>query len=272
MSIKYHDLNVGVTIGAGGGGSLSGTMPPSSDLGNDGDTYTQIYADSTLTGDGASYIDTGIYPTSRHTLQVYFALSQIDETNYPCIVAVRNGSSGYWMMRFNATASSSNSRSVSIAKQASPTSSVVWYDSTTLKQDNFVGTYHLLSMGFDLSSMNLYYAEDGSIKKTYGTSGNSNSWSYTWWMFACNNANSLQPGSAAKMILKYCKMWDQNENLIAYFVPYLDGNTPCVLNLVTGTKHYNLGSGSFTYASTGGDKVGLVWLKENGAWKIIGVS
>lgn len=261
-----------VMLGKSGGGGLHGDMPPTSDIGSDGDIYTQVYTDSTLTGDGASYIDTGIYPTSRHSFQVHFALSQIDETNYPCIVAVRNGRSAYWMMRFNATASTSNSRSVSIAKQDSPTGSQQWYDSTTLKQDDFVDTYHLLSMGFDLSSMNLYYAEDGSIKHTYGTSGNSNSWSYTWWMFACNNANTLQSGSVAKMILKYCKMWDQNENLIAYFVPYLDGNTPCVLNLVTGTKHYNLGTGDFTYTATGGNKVGLVWLKENGAWSIIGHS
>lgn len=270
MSIKYHDLNVGVTIGDSGGGGLSGTMPPSSDLGNDGDTYTQIYADSTLTGDGASYINTGINPTSRFALELVAALVQTTPSNYQTLFGTRNGSVAQYSIRFGPINSGENGY-LGIQKSNSPTASSEWYVSTALSQNTMLNQFHKISFGFNLSTLNIYYAEDGTQKKTYGTGGNANTFPYPWYLFGLNYTGSLDP-TMAYMSLKSFKVWGNSQNIVGYFVPYLDGTIPCVLNLVTGTKHYNLGSGSFAYASTGGDKVGLVWLKENGTWKIIGVS
>ena len=222
MSVKYHDLNVGVTIGDGGGGGLSGTMPPSSDLGNDGDTYTQIYADSTLTGDGASYIDTGIYPTSRNGVELEFALAEVtsDTTTYPYVFGCRASSSNFFFIRFYPVTSTAASRCLNPIKGNSPTAGATDFYESSLKQTDFLNTYHVVCFGFSLSGMNLYYSEDGTQKKAYGTSGNANNFSYTCYLFAVNSQNSATGPS--KSILRHCKIWDKDQNLIGYFVPYLD--------------------------------------------------
>ena len=267
MSIYGNPVVLG---GSGGGGGLRGDMPPTSDIGSDGDIYTQVYPDSTLNGDGASYIDTGIYPTSRFAVELTAALTQTVPNGYQTLFGTRNGSVAQYSIRFGPINSGENGY-LGTNKSNSPTSNAEWYASTALSQNTMLNQFHKISFGFDLSTLNLYYAEDGTQKKTYGTSGNTNTFPYSWYLFGLNYTGSTDD-TKSYMLLKSFKVWDTDQNIIGYFVPYIDGNTPCVINLVTGTKHYNLGAGSFTYASIGGDKVGIVWLKENGTWKIIGVS
>ena len=47
-----------------------------------------------------------------------------------------------------------------------------------------------------------------------------------------------------------CKIWDNNNKLVRYYVPCLDNNnTPCLYDLITKTPYYNSGSGTFDYAT-----------------------
>lgn len=259
-----------VMLGKTGGGGLHGDMPPTSDIGSDGDIYTQVYTDSTLTGDGASYINTVIYPSSRFALELVAALTQTVPDSYQTLFGTRNGSVAQYSIRFGPINSAENGY-LGIQKSNSPTASAEFYASTALSQNTMLNQFHKISFGFDLSTLNFYYAEDGTQKNTYDTSGNSNTFPYSWYLFGLNYTGSTDD-TMSHMALKSFKAWDNNNNIVGYFVPYLDGNTPCALNLVTGTKHYNLGTGDFTYTATGTVKVGLVWLKENGAWSIIGHS
>lgn len=270
MSIYGNPVMLGGS--GGGGGGLRGDMPPTSDIGSDGDIYTQVYTDSTLTGDGASYIDTGIYPTSRNAIELEFALAEVtsDTTAYPYVFGCRASSNNFFFIRFYPVTSTSASQCLNAIKGNSPTAGASDFYESSLKQSDFLNLFHKVCFGFSLSGMNLYYSEDGIQKKDYGTSGNTNSFDYPCYLLAVNDQNIAT--GASKTILRHCKIWDKDQILIGYFIPYLDGNTPCALNLVTGTKHYNLGTGDFTYTATGTVKVGLVWLKENGTWSIIGHS
>ena len=51
------------------------------------------------------------------------------------------------------------------------------------------------------------------------------------------------------MKLYGCKIWDNNNNLVRYFIPCLDNNNvPCLYDLITKTAYYNAGTGTFDYA------------------------
>ena len=55
-------------------------------------------------------------------------------------------------------------------------------------------------------------------------------------------------GNKAKMKLFNCKIYDENNKLIRYYIPCLDdSNVPCLYEQKTKTTLYNAGSGTFGY-------------------------
>lgn len=71
---------------------------------------------------------------------------------------------------------------------------------------------------------------------------------YPLWIFACNNGGTKANETSFR--LYYLKIWDSG-TLVRDFVPTLNNNVVCLLDLVEGKFYYNAGTGTFTAGAAG---------------------
>ena len=70
---------------------------------------------------------------------------------------------------------------------------------------------------------------------------------YSVYIFSLNQSGS-EYGSVTRCIAKlYAFNIYEGDNLVMNLVPFLDGNTPCLKDVISGNMYYNSGSGTLTY-------------------------
>lgn len=224
MSIKYHDVNVGVTLGGsgGGGGGILG--------------FTRVAYLATLTGIHEGYIDTGVYPTSHHRVQATFALVANDGTAWYTIFGCRDGSLSRLTARYSLdTSTPPNSLGIQYSTDAGQPATIVELSSIT--KANSVLVFRKLEF-----NKNEVYV-DGALVHTFTPPTGTASYPYTLYLFALNNAGTLR--DQASCFISRCRIWDENDALVRDFVPAIRDSDG-----VAGM--YNLVNGVF-YTSPSGD-------------------
>lgn len=242
---------------SGGSGTLTGSTPPTSSQGSDGDVYIQKFPAGVLTSDGDCAINTGIYPNTLYTVETEAALTQ-QSSVYDVLFGVNSGNTGYFLSHFgNAT-----NGSLYVLRSTTPTSSQTTFTSS-LKKSSFLDTYHKLRLNFR-------WWEDDVVKKVFGIDTNNNitAFAYPLALFAGNYAGTF--GNFAYMKCKYMKVWNDLGNLVAYLVPAEDNNEACMYEMISGTYKKNVSNGTFTYTANSGSYETILWLKENGSWHVVG--
>lgn len=267
MSIKYHDQNVGVTLGGGGGGGivLSGTDVPQPSIGNDGDIYLQYEPTIVLpTGytrakyiaaSGNQYIQTGVPARQQLKTEVDF---QYTGTAEPTILGGTGSATSVIYLGINP---SSSFKSYYFNWAGS------WVDvrNRTINERHTVIT--------SLQSGNIVITEDGNeiYSSTATLSGTTAANNLT--IFARNGGSKFYVGNLYRL-----RIWDwlDNGNLIRDYIPAVRDSDDAVglYELVQGQFCENSGSGTLT---AGGafteNEITDAYAKVNGAWQtLIGTS
>ena len=270
MSIKYHDQNVGVTLGGGGGGGivLSGTDVPQPSIGNDGDIYLQYEPTEPtivlqtgytrvkyIAASGNQYIQTGVPARQQLKTEVDF---QYTGTAEPTILGGTGSATSVIYLGINP---SSSFKSYYFNWKGS------WVDvkNRTINERHTVIT--------SLQSGNIVITEDGNeiYSSTETLSGTTAANNLT--IFARNGGSKFYVGNLYRL-----RIWDwlDNGNLIRDYIPAVrdSDNAVGLYELVQGQFCENSGSGTLT---AGGafteNEITDAYAKVNGAWQtLIGTS
>lgn len=232
-----------VNVSGGGGGVSTGTEPPSNDTGANGDFYIQTYQGGILSSTGGATINSGVTINAMFAVETMVRVDATD-SRYSTFFGCRNGSAG----RFTARFANSAGGSLDIQKSATPTASYASITTTFTKsgmQDNF----NRLLVGLDRSN-------------------NADDFPYPMYLYNNNNAG-IVGDDYGDFSMKYFLLTDENGFIAQYLIPAEDNGEACMLDLIDGTYHKNIGNGSFTYTADGGISDRLLWRKYNGVWKAI---
>ena len=238
-------------IGGGGGDIPNGITPPNDSIKSD--IYLQVVEHGVLNADGASYIDTGVYPSANHRVVCEFATLDALSTEWDTVFGCRNGSGGRFTARFD---QASTTGQLGIHHCQTPTTTYESYVDENITKASALNNYKVI----DLS---LVYRCDGDIKKYFAVPASDSAFPYTIYLFATHDANNGAI-NYGQISMKYCAIYDDNGELIRYFVPNSDGN---MYDMVNNTIYNNSGIGSFTYSDDIKMKSVLTWHKINGVWK-----
>lgn len=238
---------------SGGGNTLTGTTPPDSALGTDGDFYIQTASDGVLTSDGACYINTNIKPNALYAVEIVAAMTQ-QTTNYDTLFGTRNGSAG----RFTARFYYEKNGALEVHKSSYPSGNYTAW-STGETKSTMLDTYARLYIK-DILRVN-------GVFKNGTTTSSVNAFPYSLFLFANNNAGSVSDYGCCA--IKRFKVWNNNDELIMYLVPSLYNGEACMYDLVTGQYFRNSGTGTFTYTNLDTSFDAILWKKISGAWMVI---
>lgn len=232
--------------GGGGNGEIhTGTTPPSGDLGADGDVYIQSYQGGILSSTSGATINSGVTINQMFVAEVIVRVDATD-TRYSTIFGCRNGTAGRFSARFGGSVSST----LDIHKSATPTASYAAISTKFTKHEMAnSGLFYRLLVGLD-------------------TSNNTDNFPYPIYLFNNNDAGSVGE-DYGDFSMKRFVLTDENGLIAQYLIPAEDNGEACMLDLLDGTYHKNIGNGSFTYTADGGVSERLLWRKLNGSWKAI---
>lgn len=243
----YASANVNVP-----GGILTGTTPPTADIGSDGDHYVQTFPlpnnvsfREYLQSSGTQYIDTGIYGNQDIKVKADYTLF------------------GHSQFIFGARYSPT-SRSMTAFIPSQNTSTLVYMFGVSVdvqsvpKHSTNYNTPHEIEIGHGIYT----YDEDlVAIAPTaeFTTPG-------TVALFGCNTNGTVN----ASTVRIYRLTIRENNVLIADYLPCLDGNgVACMWDNVAKEYVYNDGTGNFIAgsAATPDALASVLYVKENGAWR-----
>ena len=260
---------VTVNISGGSGNILSGTTPPASSLGNNGDVYKRYFPIPSnvtfveyLESSGTQYINTGIYAT-QDIDAIVTGDRQSGSSNTGCMLGVRTGSWSAMATALYFGSHNDYSSGISVIKTNS--SNVGSFDNVSGVSTRRTRTIN------DNSGYYTYLStidESPSYAKLYHQSGEWRS-NMPLCMFAYYSGTTLNTSSSTRVI----RVTILDKNIpIADYLPCLDGNgVACMWDNISEEYVYNDGTGDFAYGSTiTPDPLDDVYyLKENGAWHVI---
>lgn len=199
-----------------------------------------------IEGDGTQYIDTGVYPNGKYTVEMKARISQAT-TSWDSIFGTRNGSVARFTVRYGNTVNGV----VAGQKSATPTTQYQTYSAITKTE----------GMNWHVYRLGTTFQIDSTTYGTY-TTGTTVAFPYTLFLFAVNNQGAATGGNFAYMQLAYCKIWDDTNTLVRDYIPVMDENNEvCLYDRVSQTYFRNQGTGSFI----GGDPVSYTkYLIESG--------
>ena len=269
MSIKYHDQNVGVTLGGGEGGGivLSGTDVPQPSIGNDGDIYLQYEPTEPtivlptgytrvkyIAASGNQYIQTGVPARQQLKTEVDF---QYTGTAEPTILGGTGSATSVVYLGINP---SSSFKSYYFN----------WAGSWVDVRDRTINERHTVITS--LQSGNIVITEDGNeiYSSTETLSGTTAANNLT--IFARNGGSKFYVGNLYRL-----RIWDwlDNGNLIRDYIPAVRDSDDAVglYELVQGQFCENSGTGTLTAGAFTENEITNTYAKVNGAWQsLIGTS
>ena len=256
MSIKYHDVDVGVTLGGGGSGGggiviLSGTSAPSSSQGEDGDVYLQYYT-----------VPSGYTP--KEYLEVTSSGPYID-------TGVQNTSDAYYWLDAQYTSAPSNN--YGIFGSAAPNKEFTINNYGGVSFFNAGGTRGIFTSAnlvrhvFECTSAAVLL--DGA--NTGATVNWNNATSLTYYLFAFHYSSSPGIYKTANARIYGCKLYN-GSTLVRNFIPCVrdSDSEPGMYDLVNDVFYDNDGSGSFSVGSTvTASPIISAYAKVSGAWQAL---
>ena len=261
---------VTVNVSGGSGDILSGTTPPASSLGNNGDVYKRYFPIPSnvtfveyLESSGTQYINTGIYAT-QDIDAIVTGDRRTGSSNAGCMLGVRTGAfnSMSKTLYFGSHVDSSGGLSVMKTGAASNAGVVVNVTGISTRR-----TYTMV----DENGYYIYYSvidESPTYSRLYRQSG---AWQSDMplCMFGFYSGSTFNIGNSTRVIR--VTILDKNVP-IADYIPCLDGNgVACMWDSISEEYVYNDGTGDFLYGSivTPDPLDDVYYLKENGAWHVI---
>lgn len=252
VGLVVYDITALIEDG-GEGGIQTGTTAPTSDVGSDGDYYKQIFPLPSnvnfveyLQSSGTQYIDTGLYGNGK-TGFLYDMEISIEAWGFG---ARQSGSSRAIIITSNGT---------------STTSETVGFGSQLNNYSNLSARRKFKMIDGSL------YVDDVLVRRhnieTFETP-------LTLLLFGanCNDKSPKVQITSGGYKLYRAVIYDGFVP-IADYLPCLDGNgVACMWDNIAQEYVYNDGTGDFAYgsAATPDELEPVLWVKENGAWRIVG--
>ena len=257
-----------IDVSGGGGGIQTGTVPPTSDIGSDGDYYKQIFPVPTEANfveywqsSGTQYIDTGIYATQDTDVDVTYENVSSDQT----VFGARTGSANSASKVLQGVAYTSSLR-------LNKSGSAISQDS--YKINNLSGVVRAKTKTINTEDVYIYavFASDSDSANAVSVKNTSGSFTadYTQILFG----GHLDSTSVSKTKVRIYRItYFEANKPIADFLPCIDTNgVACMWDNVAGEYVYNDGTGDFAYGNTitPNELEPIIWVKENGAWRVVG--
>jgi hypothetical protein len=254
---KTNNQVIVAVDGGGGGGVLNGLTPPSNSIGSIGEIYIQKITHGILKSDGLSYIDIGEPVTPKSKIRISAKLEQ-DIENYDTLFGCRSGRTNRFTARFAKAQSSGK-----IDFHKSLTANNVYVEKEiNLTKSQAMGGYYVYEL------QHVCLVENVQIE-SYGYTNDDTDYQYNLYLFANNDAGTA--GDFGEFSIKYAKIWNGNDELVHFLIPYTDNNDiPCVYDMITGNYLYNSGNGDFEYLLDTLIEEELIWEKTNVGWIIKG--
>lgn len=210
--------------------------------GGGGESHREV---ASIIADGASYIKTDIYPNPNYTIEMECRLHTIVDDRYDFFFGTRFGDAGRWQARFDTSSSSyPNGLRVQRSPLYNASGSGNWIDTGTYKAD------WMDFKKFRLEKNKVYIDEDDTLIGNFTASASIAHYPFALYLFSVNDSEeeSHAVSGCGHIECKYVKIWDNNDNLVADFVPVvkMDG-TVCMYDKVNKRYYYNAGTGTFTY-------------------------
>lgn len=206
-----------------------------------GESHREV---ASIVADGNSYIKTDIYPNPNYTIEIECRLHTIVDDRYDFFFGTRFGDVGRWQARFDTSSSSyPNGLRVQRSPLYNASGSSNWIDTGTYKTD------WLEFKKFRLEKKHVYIDDTliGSFAADYNSIAH---YPFALYLFSVNDTEDETAAitGCGHIECKYIKIWNNNDILVAEFVPVVktDG-TVCMYNKVNGAYYYNAGTGTFTY-------------------------
>lgn len=202
---------------------------------------------ASIISDGKSWINTNICPNANYSIEMRFRMTQCIEGQYDNLFGCRysytnsygttTGRDSYaaWfdafddcILWFGISSGRNNDR--------------LFYDATDHTKYNTMDTFKTLRLINGIIYIN------NEMLKSFGTSNGKHQFSYPLYLMSCNADDILSENSVdnAHMEMLYCKLWDDDGELILDLVPVLKSNgVVCLYNKVNSSYLYNQGTGTF---------------------------
>ncbi len=235
-----------VTVAVPTSGISTGSTPPTSGMGSDGDYYEQTIPIASgvnfveyLESSGTQYMDTGIVVDENYSF--YIKTKRLGNNHGP--FGARDSAEG--SNQFIVVGTSSGLR-------------VGW------------GNYVTLSTGSDvceISAKDAVFRLNGDAKAVSSVTTFTTPASII--LFGNHNGTTINKGAS---VIYRLTIWDSGAP-VADYLPCLDGNgVACLWDNVAGEYVYNDGTGDFTYGSTATPDAldPVLWHKVSGAWEVVG--
>lgn len=256
----WNDVNT-----EGSGGIQTGTTPPTSDMGSDGDYYKQTFPLPSnvnfvefLESSGTQYIDTGIIADENTDVDCTYTYRGND-----FILGCRTGSS------------TSASKSLIVVGSGNGVCAYKSKDSSNISAFAAGGTASNKYRSFTKTSVLGDYARAFLVSRA----DSSSTFSKTIGTFIADYSQvlfGLKQGSTPTIATRatlHRVTYYQAGRVLADYLPCLDGNgVACMWDNVAKEYVYNDGTGDFTYGSTYSptELDPILYVKENGAWRVVG--
>lgn len=246
--------------GGAGGGLYRGTTPPAASLGSDGDVYIQSYTPGIISNSGEGYVKTGVKPNAGYTIKVSVKTNS-SSTNYETIFGTRNSNYSRFTARFTNTPN--GALGAQWSNGAGHTSSnTTDYPSLTKG-----------SMASDFTEVGLQYMGymlvDGKIVARNGSSSvaNYDPFPYEWYLLALNDADTSSDYLVGS--IEYCKIYDEDDDVVAFLVPAMNEEIPTMYDLLSGTFCDSENTSDLTVTLSNEEVEGLYWTKVSGSWVVV---
>lgn len=224
-------------------------MPPYIDGISTDASHTEV---ATIIGDGESWIDSMINPTSHYTIETRFRVIGFESgrSDSPFGYLVNSLGDGSFGIQYDAA----EDGVLKVVYASTSTAGGEWYtDETRTKQScRHFKTYRLSNGTFSIDGVNL-----NTFTTSTTSASNTHSY-YSLYLMAMNVNKNGDPGTGNIGLLEVCyyKIWDQNDKLILDLVPAVKSDgTVCMYDKVSSGYYYNKGTGTFGYALTTGTEV-----------------
>lgn len=202
---------------------------------------------ASIISDGRSWINTNICPNANYTIEMRCRLTECVEGVYDQFFGCRKTvdssvHTGIIDMAFGNTADGILSVYLSDGYLAEKQYYMPEYDNHPGTKSTYMDfrTYKIDKGVFSV---------DGETWHTFTvTDTNTERYPYPLYLMTCNINDEALDNNLAYMEMTYCKMWDDDGELILDLVPVLKSNgVVCLYNKVNSSYLYNQGTGTFRY-------------------------
>lgn len=184
-----------------------------------------------LQSTGEQYIDTGICVNPGYSIEVSFMVSRFT-TNLDTIFGTRNGSYSRYTARF------ANTSAGALGIQYSNSGAgVATLYTTEYTKKSFNDAFHTLKL-----EANIAYI-DGTMIYAFDSPTDNAQYPYNLYLFANNDAGA--PGDYAHIKVACCKIWNENNELVRYFVPMCRSGVAGMWDNIEGKFYASEGTAAF---------------------------